>query len=272
MSILLYLLIACAALLAGLFGAALLIQEHARFAVRERLFALSGVSDAHKASAWECFGRAELLAPPWRALRDKLIAPLVLLIPLMLLPREANTLPAWLAYYRNNAGEGDGINGDGQAVLRGGTWINLRDIGWRPEPGERVYTYDDPDYEGDAYYAPGHHPRSWYARWVWLAFRNVASQVDVIAGADVTQRPAVLACGSGAAGGEWSLRWDGGDLYQFTLQEPLIGALNWRANVGYKLGIVANRPDPLTPSEGEQIGGARASVICTWAAFNRGAS
>jgi len=252
----LYLLIG---LLAVLFVSMLAIQEHARDAVRERFYALDGVDAA---AAWACFDRAEKLVSPWRTLRDHLIAPVVLLIPLLRLPREANDLPEPLAYWRNNVS----INGDGKAVLRDGKWIDLQDIGWKPQPGERVYSYDDADYTGDAYYCRGHHPRSWLARYVWLALRNVASQRDVLAGADVARRPAVLAESPGL-----TLLWDGGQLYQLTLEAPLFWGLRWRANVGYKLGIVANRPDPLTPSEGGKIGSARASAICTWFSLKGGA-
>ena len=63
-------------------------------------------------------------------------------------------------------------------MRRGDRWVNLRDIGWTPEPGEQIIRYDDPLYDGDAYYAEGHHPRSFWAlrgwagatgraRWLW---------------------------------------------------------------------------------------------------------
>jgi len=264
MMTLLYILLGLAAVAALLLCALVVINEHAREAVQQRLDELP-ISDEHKAAAWACFERAETLAPFWRSIFNHLAAPVILLAPLMLLPWSADALPAWLAYWANNAG----INGDGLAVLRNGVWIYLGDIGWTPAPGERVYAYDEPDYTGDAYYALGWHPRSWFARWVWLAFRNVASLRDVLGGADVAQRPTLLASESDTAGGDWSLMWDGGALYQFTLDAPLIWGIRWRANVGYKLGIVANRTDPLTPSDGGQIGSARASVICMWVALRK---
>ena len=252
-------------LLVALFAALVFVNERAKDAVQYHLLALEGVGVDHMTAAWACLLRVEQLVTPWRTLRDHLIAPFWLAIALLFVPRSADKLPGWLAYWENNAGP----NGDGLAVLRDGKWIDLQDIGWQPDPGERVVSYNDPQYTGKSYYCKWFGPRSWLARWVWLALRNVASLRDVLAGADVLQRPAVLA-ESHSDAGNLTLMWDGGNLYQMVLDAPLFLGLRWRANVGYKLGIVANRPEPLTASRGEQIGTARASAICTWFAIKGG--
>jgi len=231
--------------------------------VRERLFAIDGLPDEHKRAAWTCFEDAALADPLWRKLRDKVAAPFVLLIPLLRLPRDANELPAKYTKWANNVS----INGDGAAVLRDGKWVELRDIGWQAGPFERVYRYDDPEYTGDAYYAKGHHPRSFWARYIWLAFRNVASQQAVNDGIDVTQRPEVLAGSDPKIDGTpqfstaqqgWMLLWDGADSYQWRSTDKL-GPLCLWINVGYKLDIVRNSPS----------GTGRAAVIATWASLKK---
>lgn len=117
-----------------------------------------------------------------------LSAPLVMALVLPFVKREADRLPRMFSAWDNNVS----LNGDGEVVRRGDAWVNLRDIGWTPEPGEQVIRYDDPLYDGDAYYAKGFHPRSFWARYVWVGLRNRASMLSVKLGRDVTARPVVV--------------------------------------------------------------------------------
>ena len=154
--------------------------------VLKELAALPDLTDGDRAAAEACF-RAAKAADNKTWLYD-LSAPIVMLLVLPFVKREADRLPKAFAKWDNNVS----LNGDGEVVLRDGQWVNLRDIGWMPQHGERVYTYDDPAYTGDAYYAKGHHPRSWWARWVWVGWRNRASQLSVDLGRDVTEAPQLI--------------------------------------------------------------------------------
>ena len=158
-------------------------QPHRVFA---EIAALPGLSDHERDAIADCLEDA-------RHADDKtwpydLSAPIVMLLVLLFVKRGANQLPRLFSKWDNNVS----LNGDGEVVRRGDRWVNLRDIGWTPEPGEQVIRYDDPRYDGDAYYAPGHHPRSFWARYVWLGLRNRASQRSVELGRDVTEAPQLI--------------------------------------------------------------------------------
>lgn len=93
-------------------------------------------------ACWSFVGAA------WRTLvvtPFSLLAPIAVLLILPFVPRSANQLPAWCRAWDNDVS----INGD------------------KPE-------YWDPAYTGVTYYANAH-PRSFWARWVWLGWRNRAS-------------------------------------------------------------------------------------------------
>lgn len=108
------------------------------------------------------------------------------------LPKSARKLPKWGRKWDNNVS----VNGDGSAVLRDGEWVNLRG-GEKERPGERVYTYDDPEFKGKAYYMPkwlawiSADPRNYFVRWWWLV-RNRASQLSVDVGAPVVGQPDII--------------------------------------------------------------------------------
>ena len=117
-----------------------------------------------------------------------LSAPLVMLLVLPFVPRSADRLPRLFARWDNNVS----LNGDGHGWMDAdGQWHHGRDGAPRP-PGAHLYSYDDPLYGGDAYYAEGHHPRSFWARYVWLGLRNRASQRSVELGRDVTEAPQLI--------------------------------------------------------------------------------
>lgn len=162
-----------------------------------------------------------------------LSAPIVMLLVLPFVPRSADRLPRLFSKWDNNVS----LNGDGEVVRRGDRWVNLRDIGWTPEPGEQVIRYDDPLYDGDAYYAKGHHPRSFWARYVWVGLRNRASQLSVDHGEDVPERPTVI---SGRVGlgtrTEGHVLFRCGDLYHYKSVRKL-GPFALIRSYGYKLEI-----------------------------------
>ena len=212
-------------------------QPHRVFA---EIAALPGLSDHERDAIADCLEDA-------RHADDKtwpydLSAPIVMLLVLLFVKRGANQLPRLFSKWDNNVS----LNGDGEVVRRGDRWVNLRDIGWMPEPGERVYTYDDPAYTGDAYYAKGHHPRSFWARWVWLGWRNRASQLSVDLGRDVAARPV---CISGdttitrSKPGHFLLR-DGASYHFKSIERVHLLGTSWALtrSYGFKLEHALYRP------------------------------
>lgn len=145
-----------------------------------------------------------------------LSAPIVMLLVLPFVSRNADKLPALFSAWDNNIS----INGD------------------RPE-------YLDPNYTGDAYYAPGHHPRSFWARYVWLGWRNRASAF-LTRYAVQPKEPITLVAGDADASrskiGFFVLR--SGDLWQCKEFSPF-GPFVKIKNVGYKLDVA--RGDPTQP-------------------------
>ena len=121
-----------------------------------------------------------------------LTAPLVMLVALAFTKRDADRLPRLCRKWDNNVS----LNGDGHGWRDAeGNWHHGRD-GAVPPPGTIMLSYSDPAYAGDAYYAEGHHPRSYWARYIWVGLRNRASQLSVDKGRDVAARPI---CISGSA-------------------------------------------------------------------------
>lgn len=195
-----------------------------------RVLVLPGVPAVHRRAAALSFLRASVRG--LAMLPADLVAPLAVPFALLGTKPEDNALPRWARWWGNDVS----INGDGWAVLRGGAWVrinHMRDL----LPGDgRVYSYDDADYPGDAYYAPGHHPRSFYARWVWLGLRNRASALAIALGHPADYRQPVdlwgdPATGRGHAG--WVLRHHNG-AYQLHATRRA-GALCLRTNYGHKV-------------------------------------
>ena len=117
-----------------------------------------------------------------------LAAPIVMLLVLPFVKREADRLPRLFSAWDNNVS----LNGDGCGWQNPetGEWFDLR-TGLIPH-GATLVSHSDPAYGGDCYYAPGHHPRSFWARYVWVGLRNRASALSVRLGRDVTARPVVV--------------------------------------------------------------------------------
>lgn len=161
-------------------------------------------------------------------------APLVTLIALLFTPRSADRLPAWARRWDNNIS----LNGDGEWIERDGEQLTLgHDVPWYAvQPGEVVRRYDDPAYTGRAYYANAH-PRSLWARWVWVGWRNRASKLSLDLGEYVGARPTVdFAEPAELAGrsrdGYYLLRH--GNLYQWR-QHKRHGPIVLSRNLGFKL-------------------------------------
>ena len=157
--------------------------------VLKELAALPDLTDGDRAAVEACF-RAAKDADDRTWLYD-LSAPIVMLLVLPFVRRSADKLPSLFRRWDNNVS----LNGDGEAVfidgkfLTAGHGITWEDYNAALARGAYRYTYDDPLYHGDAYYAKGHRPRSFWARWVWVGWRNRASQLSVDLGRDVAARP-----------------------------------------------------------------------------------
>ncbi len=208
--------------------------------VIRQIINLPGVSAADKTAATESILHAEQAAA--KAFWYDITAPIVMLLVLPFVKRSANRLPRLFAKWNNNVS----LNGDGAAVFRGGQWIDLRSSA-QALPGEHVYTYDDPLYAGTAYYSKGHHPRSLWARYVWVGLRNRASQLSVDLGTDVAARP-VLISGSLDINrhdkpGHFLLK-DGASYHFKSIQPTRILGLRCAVirSCGYKLEIALMRP------------------------------
>jgi len=239
----------------GLAGLILWAQAAGRVQTALRINALD-IAPEHKQAALAYFERCASQISLARTLWDHLRAPFVLLLPLLRLPWAANDLPGTLAYWRNDVS----INGDGWGWQDAqGKWHQCN-VEPTP-PGIAAVPYTDPAYGGDAYYAPGHHPRSWYARWIWLAFRNVASG-RMLVGPTVSERPILLARANPAAAGGYSLLWNGvtgeGVAYEWYSLDQW-GPIPMWTHVGAKLG---------TPYTYPEVMPCPVMITCTWRAFS----
>lgn len=145
------------------------------------------------------------------------------------LPWEANTVPEGYEHYDNDVS----INGDGWAQLQpDGTWRTVREKGV-----PNCIQYFHPDYTGDAYYAPGHHPRSKWARFIWNGIRNRASGAAMSAG-PVTDTSDVEKFGDSATSkshpGVYVHRM--GKYWQlYVCEKTFFGLLVIRRNIGFKI-------------------------------------
>jgi hypothetical protein len=197
-----------------------------------------------KAEAMDCVDEAQRLDR--RVWLYDLTAPIVMLFVLPFVKRDADYMPKLFRNWDNDVS----MNGDGLAILRDGQWLTAGwQITWEEfnaavAVGGRVYRYSDPDYGGDCYYARGHHPRSFWARYVWLGWRNRASQLSKDLGEPVTERPV---CISGNPDihrngpyGHFLLK--SGNCYHYKSINRWHGLALIRS-YGYKLEIVRNSAD-----------------------------
>lgn len=191
------------------------------------LWVCPGVPAAHKIAA----SRSMLAASVdgIRMLPADLAAPLVVPLALLKTPWTADKLPSWAWMWDNDVS----INGDG-----------------REEQDGTLMSYSDPRYKGDAYYAEGYHPRSFYARWVWLGLRNRASALAEYLSIPITEAMDVdrqhwgdIATDRDHEG--WFLQ-RAGDVYQLYIVKTLSSTnLCYRFNFGYKVRNVEKKALPV---------------------------
>lgn len=151
-------------------------------------------------------------------------APLVMAFVVPFLRWDAEKLPRLFSRWDNDVS----LNGDpwGWAQAADGTW-------YRPAPLE-----DTPEARDKCYWAKGHHPRSRWARYVWLGWRNRASlyaaQLGVPATSDaiVTHGdPTISKSRAGAVAYQFGPYWQ-------IMAVTKVGPFAIRRNVGYKLNNV----------------------------------
>lgn len=167
-----------------------------------------------------------------------LSAPLVMLVVLPWIKRSANHLPTWARNWDNDVS----MNGDGHGWQdEGGAWHDAR-ITPAPE-GALLVSHSDPAYGGDCYYAKGHHPRSFWARYIWLGWRNRASLMSLELGEPVAETPTLIsgsmAIHRGGPYGHFLLKH--GDCYHYkSIQKwhgfALIRSYGYKLEIAYHMG------------------------------------
>lgn len=149
-----------------------------------------------------------------------LLAPVVVPIALLFTKWEDNKLPGLFKFWDNDASiNGDRRTDDPSDGLGG----------WALSP----ISLDRHDQEAisKCYWAPGHHPRSFYARWVWLGLRNRASMLSVMLGKPI----------QGASqhwGGTYWTVIKVGKYYKYFELLPITKSLAIRMHCGYKMPMI----------------------------------
>lgn len=234
--------LAAAAALVGLFLCSLAYDRLGVRAVKKEIGALD-IPEHEKAAALLCM--TDAMDADRRARIYDLSAPIVMLFVLPFVSRDADALPRFFSAWDNNIS----LNGDSGGVqMPDGSWVNWYDVeDWEAVKDYLQVTYDDPRYGGDAYYAKGHHPRSFWARYVWVGLRNRASLLALDLGREVTAPIEVLS-GSMDVGtrkaGHFLLR--SGDVYHYKSFSPfkLLGFKLVRIrSYGFKLEIAMKNSD-----------------------------
>lgn len=115
----------------------------------------TGVPGELHDQAWASLSAGYNKAHSLKCLFANLTAPVVVALALLFTKWEDENLPAWASWYDNDAS----INGDEFQ------WVN----------GEALpvsLDKNDAHALANCYWAPGHHPRSYWARWKWAGLRN----------------------------------------------------------------------------------------------------
>lgn len=172
------------------------------------LIRLAVIDVPNKWAIARCFGQAwlrNLLAMP-----ADLMAPVVVPFALLFTKTEADHLPRFFWWWDNDAS----INGD-----------KRHDGSWELLP---ISTDLTSQYEISlCYWAPGHHPRSFYARYIWLGLRNRASALSQALGTDVTGPAAQW------SGETWTVHRVG-DVFRYFELLP-VGPVAIRMHCGFKV-------------------------------------
>lgn len=177
---------------------------------------LPGVPLKHRLSAAVSFlgasARGLLMLVP------DLLAPIVVPIALLGCRWGSEHLPRWARWWDNDVG----LNGDRF-----------------PEGATTVPLEDTPEARALCYYAPGHHGRSFWARYVWIGLRNRASNLALLLGRPADPAAPVQTWGDVAASRAhegWFLREHNGSYHLHFVKR--LGRLCWRTNVGHKVFFV----------------------------------
>jgi hypothetical protein len=114
-----------------------------------------------------------------------------------------------------------------------------RGIGW--VDGKPIVPLDDtPEARALAFYVDGkHHPRSFYARWVWLGLRNRASKLSEMLGSREYVEPR-------------QVLWEDGDMALVQVHDryrlnwhKVLGKVMVRIHYGYKIGHIGSHGGPI---------------------------
>lgn len=172
------------------------------------LIRLAVIDVPHKGKIAACFIEAwfkNLLTIP-----ADILAPVVVPLALLFTKTEDNKLPSFFWWWDNDAS----INGD---IRVEGKW-DLMEISTDLNNQEEI---------DKCYWARGHHPRSFYARYVWLGLRNRASALSQALGTDITGSAAVW------NGDTWTVT-NVGDKWRYFELLP-VGSMVIRMHCGYKV-------------------------------------
>ena len=199
----------------------------------EEIKSLTDISEETKQEAIACINRAHEADSKLRIY--DLSAPLVMLLVLPFVKNEAESLPKAFRKWDNNVS----LNGDGLG------WQDTDGVWWdsrvKPVPeGVEAIKHNDLRYKGDCYYAKGHHPRSFWARYVWVGWRNRASMISLKAGVAVDSRPELISgnlhINRSGPFGHFLLKHNNNYHYKSMKSN---GKYTVIRSVGYKLEIVA---------------------------------
>lgn len=187
----------------------------------EKYLAAAGVPQELHEEAMASLGKARVLSKSLAPY--KWSAPLVMALVVPWLKWSAEKLPALFSKWDNDIS----INGDPWP------WAQRADGSWyRHAPLE-----DTPEARAQCYWAEGHHPRSRWARYVWLGWRNKASKLAHDLGAPASAPIALWGDEKVGRAHPGVCVYRMGDCWQIMAVEKK-GPFIVRRNVGWKINNV----------------------------------
>lgn len=186
-------------------------------------------------SLWRGFNGFERVTP------YKLSAPIVMFYLLFLTKQvkwEDDYLPKKYEKWDNNIS----MNGDQWGmIMPDGSHVSWYDFGMIARGETTAISYTDPTYKGTTYYAKKSRPRSKWARYVWLGWRNRASKYAMDLGEEVDPHAPIESWGDEPVEGKHTLQFlRVGKVWQMREQYPVLwGLIDRGRNYGYKLNNVS---------------------------------